>query len=728
MSETVAITSRIERATVFRAGAELLRTAELDTPERFPAELTLGNLPLQLRDETVQLTVEPVDEGELTHCPQAVDFEITLEPPPPDPALPPASDEELRAAERAVAQRRQTFRRLEDELEALEALTPPDRPDGAEGEPPPRVPASARLDLLTLRRSEQERLLALLEPAREALRVAREARQQLEARREAERKRRQLPAHALRKQLRITLRAPLLQPPAPRFRLRVSYLVPAARWMPAYTLHIDEGQLRLGMRAQLCQASGEDWAGVQLVLSSADALRWSDLPELSALRIGRAQPAPQARWRPAPEGAEALYEDYRAARAEQSGDSYDGPPPSAPPVASRQPVALREETWEEDIDDARAELGMMVGAVADEECEAAWEPAPVAACEAPAPPRSMAKRARRMAPQAEKALFAANAPPGPQAAPMPGGGGRPPEPPLPPGLDAGRDLLDYDGLRMAGPDEPSAGKLRPIDSLARYRELLPPELRQRLPGRDAVRAHLEEVTAKVWARPAPAGHRAPASVEAFDHAWRSEQPVEVPGDGRFHTVPVLSAQAQGALRYVAVPREATEVFRTVELDNPLAAPLLAGPVDVYLDGDYLLAAQLETVPGGGAVQLGLGVEEGIRVARNTRYEEKQRGMVSRHQDLEHVIEIEARNLLSAPVLLEIRERVPVVREGDDDIELRIGAVEPPWQAWERPRSDQRGGYRWRLELPPGQVRQLRATYIITISPKHELVGGNRREA
>jgi hypothetical protein len=722
MTTPVPLDSRIERATVFRAGAELRRSAVLELPDAFPAEGIIGDLPLQLRDETVQLSVEPLDGANPEACPRAVDFEITLEPPPPDPALPPATDQDLHAARRSVRQRRQALRRLEDELEALDLLTPPDRPEGAEGEPPPRVPAGARLELLALRRGEQERLLAALEPAREALRVAREALQALEARREAEQQKRQLPPHALRKQIRVTFQAPHQRPAAPRSRLVISYLVPAARWLPAYTLHIEGERLQLGMRALLCQASGEDWAGVDLVLSSADALRWSDLPELPSLRIGRAQPpAPRAGWRPAPEGSDALYDDYRASLGAPGPGAFGS---AAPEPAPPPPM---EQAWNDDADDAPVELNMMVGAAAvEEEPAAAWEPEAERA-----PAMVMSRHKRRMAPRAAKASLRSGAAPAPQAssaAPMPGGGGPPREPDLPRGVEAGRDLLDYDSLRMAGPDEPEPGKLRPIDHIARYRELMPPALRARLPHRRALQDHVEEAAASVWEGPAPAGHQAPASVEAFDHAWRGEQPVEVPADGRFHSVPVLRAEASGSLRYVAVPREAAEVFRTIELTNPLRGPLLAGPVDVYLDGDYLLAAQLDTVPGGGEIRLGLGVEEGIRIARNIRYTERQRGMVSKQLDLEHSIEIEARNLLATPIRLEIRERIPVAREDDDDISVAIGSVEPRWEPWERPRSDQRGGYRWRLELPAGQLRQLRATYVITISPKHELVGGNRREA
>jgi hypothetical protein len=57
----------------------------------------------------------------------------------------------------------------------------------------------------------------------------------------------------------------------------------------------------------------------------------------------------------------------------------------------------------------------------------------------------------------------------------------------------------------------------------------------------------------------------------------------------------------------------------------------------------------------------------------------------------------------------------------------VGKVEPPWEDWQPEDSLLRGAHRWQLTLAAGEVRTLRAAYTISISAKHELVGGNRRE-
>jgi hypothetical protein len=100
--------------------------------------------------------------------------------------------------------------------------------------------------------------------------------------------------------------------------------------------------------------------------------------------------------------------------------------------------------------------------------------------------------------------------------------------------------------------------------------------------------------------------------------------------------------------------------------------------------------------------------------------------------LVHAITIEVENLSPRPVDLEVRERVPVVREGDDEVEVAIGRVEPAWERFtpdpDAPADDRlRGGYRWRVPVATASKQLLRAGYEVKISGKHELVGGNRRE-
>lgn len=100
------------------------------------------------------------------------------------------------------------------------------------------------------------------------------------------------------------------------------------------------------------------------------------------------------------------------------------------------------------------------------------------------------------------------------------------------------------------------------------------------------------------------------------------------------------------LRYIVVPREDPNVFRIAQLRNPLRAPLLAGSTDVYVDGEYILSTRIDTVPPQGQMELGLGVEQSIKVARNTAFKEVRSGeSLVAFNELRHSVRVEIANRL-----------------------------------------------------------------------------------
>ena len=78
----------------------------------------------------------------------------------------------------------------------------------------------------------------------------------------------------------------LLRAPGPA-ELRLTYDVTGARWEPAYDVHLDprSDQVTVSLWAAVQQATGEDWPGVELTVSTA-APTTPVLPELPAWRIG----------------------------------------------------------------------------------------------------------------------------------------------------------------------------------------------------------------------------------------------------------------------------------------------------------------------------------------------------------------------------------------------------------------------------------------------------------
>jgi len=603
-----------------------------------------------------------IDSGAGVDGPRAESFRISLEA-AGGPALEPPEEEALLAARQDAATLDDLLQSRQRLAARLAPLLPPVRPAPAEGEAPPPSPHVARLSLLDF---QQQRLEAVHSEVRELekkLRRAREVRDGLEDQKRRAAAVREPRPNELRKTVVVTLGAPRGEV-AEGARLVLEYHLPAACWAPAYTLHFGGDWLHatLAVRAMVAQRTGEDWRNVSLTLSTAAMQAWTELPELASLRLGRWQAPPKSGWRPAPPGADKLYADY-----DRDTSSWSR-------RAARRP--------------ARAE-----------------------APEAPPPGAAPAA-----APGAFTALFSRTAPqPQQPAAPPPPAAepgeftrffapGRPPAaPPAPLQIaQPSPAALDYPALYMPGADEPGRGKLT---------------------RREAARAAESEADRL---SDLPPGYFFPRPVDGFDYAYRAALPVDIPSDGRFHSIPMAAHEAGVRRYYVTVPREAADVFRFAEIDNPLDAPLLPGPAEVYAASSFLMTVPLRLTPSKATIKLGLGVEPQIKVARNTSFAEEAMGMMGGSLNLNHTIDIEVRNLLRMAVQVEVRERVPVTRDGEERLKVTATA-EPAWEPYDPPEGRLRGGYRWKVEAPPGERIRLHAAYTIGMPAKLEIANGNRRE-
>ncbi|MFF0274045.1 DUF4139 domain-containing protein [Streptomyces sp. NPDC004330] len=495
-------------------------------------------------------------------------------------------------------------------------------------------------------------------------------------------------------------------PDAPEVRLEVEYGVPGAVWVPAYRLthRQGDGTGRLVLRASVAQRTGEDWSGVRIALATADLRRRTDLPKLRSIRIGRRQEAPApSGWREPPAGLADLFTGYAAAGPRPAarrapldgpavpvttgGGSVPGPVPMPPAVSAGPPVP--------------PPAPQPYGAPPP---PGGYGSAPEAFARAAAPVRPGGRprgggQSFAGAPAPAAMAPAAPAPPGGVPAPPP----PPPGPPRPSG-----DELDYAALVLSGPDEPAArrGRLFPGPSF------------------DAVGAEYRRRADAVASLPLP-GHavRPRESAGSFDHRFDAAARADVPSDGTWHTVTVGEIPVGLRTEYLCVPSVEQTVYATLVLSNATDQALLAGPVEVSVDDDFLLTTALPTLAPGGVRRVGLGPAEGIRVTRRTHLNESTAGLRNNVTVLDHHVHVELVNGLARPAPVEIRERVPVTSDADVRIEERADWTAPADGDAERHAPGTRV---WRVELPAGGTTALDGGYEIRIPAGKALVGGNRR--
>jgi hypothetical protein len=764
------VPSVLDAVTVHADGALCTRVATVPAENgRLPMQVRINGLPLGLTTGSLRAAILQGPAGlAVRDIRPAFDAQL-----PPEPDVP-SEQRALEDAQEALASVSLELQRVQQDLDALQQLGPSFL-QPKEGQEPREASPTAVLALASF---VDEELAALHARKLDLERRYRDATAEVELRR----RRLQEGSSSVRGQRAVLYRAALITLSETgavegETRLALEYAVRGARWVPGYELRmprsLDGGTLR--MRASVLQRTGEDWQNVKLSLSTAQLHRRADVPELKALRIGRRQPPPaRSGWREPPPGLDELFVGY------DSAGSPPRPSQSTPVLAKPMPrpeARDRSITAEIPVSGSRPQAGIPEPAPTPdsfgEEAEApSYSRVPSPVMEEPrmmkkggalggifsssnarpppapstptaaAPRRSGAPggggglaRGRRMsAPQDELSKEAAY-----DDAPMMdldegaaagGFGGVPPsEAEPPPGLELGGNLLDYQSLELAPPSQPGLrGRLqpRPAWSSQELIALTAMHVQVDIVSLIAIRQQtmdsVHQISPPTWAVPPR------QSTPHFDYRYDVETRAEVPSDSMWHTVPVFSAPVGLAAEYLCVPSMEPQVFRTVKVENRTPHALLAGPVDVTLGDEFLMTSPLPTLAPGATQRLGLGVEESIKVSRNTRFDEASGGVFGGAAMLTHRVSVEVANRLGRPVIVEIRERVPVIPKDEKDIKVEETEIKPPWRSPEPLPGDTPvdGERTWRVTLQAGEKQALDATWVVKIPSSKMLQGGNRR--
>lgn len=119
--------------------------------------------------------------------------------------------------------------------------------------------------------------------------------------------------------------------------LELEYVIPNARWSPAYDARLSTDGKKLDWQyyGVISQQTGEDWSNVKLRLSTARPAEGSRPPQLSSWFI-----SPYQRYRPAPGRADNIMPRASRAPAEAAAGAYEEADAPAPePIVAQQPIA-----------------------------------------------------------------------------------------------------------------------------------------------------------------------------------------------------------------------------------------------------------------------------------------------------------------------------------------------------------------------------------------------------
>jgi uncharacterized protein (TIGR02231 family) len=181
--------------------------------------------------------------------------------------------------------------------------------------------------------------------------------------------------------------------------------------------------------------------------------------------------------------------------------------------------------------------------------------------------------------------------------------------------------------------------------------------------------------------------------------------IDIPGDGTPHKTTLGRHELTPQLDFLAVPRHTDAVFRRAKLTNTTAAPLLPGPVNLYVGDEYIGQNRLEYTPGGAEVELVLGVEERVTVKRELVRREVDKRLLRDVRQVVYGYEIKLENLLATAARVTVQDQYPVSRH--EQIKVRLDRVAP-----EPAEQSELHLLKWQLDLAPADKKTIRYEYQV----------------
>jgi len=180
----------------------------------------------------------------------------------------------------------------------------------------------------------------------------------------------------------------------------------------------------------------------------------------------------------------------------------------------------------------------------------------------------------------------------------------------------------------------------------------------------------------------------------------------VPSDNSPQKVPITSASLKAAPEYLAVPKRQTAAFLTSKVVNSSDFPLLAGAMNVFLDGTFVATSGLRTVMSGEKFDLALGVDDGIAIKhkRVNKFTEDT-GLTNSGKRItyEYLITVQNNKKTSERVI--VADQVPLSRN-----EKVVVKLLSPDAKDVKPTDE--GTLKWTLDLKPGEKRELTVKFTV----------------
>ncbi|MGY6272264.1 mucoidy inhibitor MuiA family protein [Achromobacter denitrificans] len=219
--------------------------------------------------------------------------------------------------------------------------------------------------------------------------------------------------------------------------------------------------------------------------------------------------------------------------------------------------------------------------------------------------------------------------------------------------------------------------------------------------------------------PAPQPVELPAAQvrnEATSASFRIESPATLPSDNSSQRVAIAAASLPATLQYQATPALREAVYLTAQASNGTDFPLLAGPLNTFLDNAFVASGNLKTVMPGEKFELAMGADDGISIKRQlvNRYTEST-GFSGSGKRVTYEYKITVKNGKATREQVSFKDRVPVSRNE----KIAVKLLSPSDREIKR---EDDGRLVWEWSMEPGESRATALKFSIDYPGDIEVSG------
>ncbi len=195
------------------------------------------------------------------------------------------------------------------------------------------------------------------------------------------------------------------------------------------------------------------------------------------------------------------------------------------------------------------------------------------------------------------------------------------------------------------------------------------------------------------------------------------QKINIPSDGKPHSVVITSATEEVLLNYSTIPKLSSYVHLSGIFKNPFPYPITSGIANIYIDTRFVnkVSFKKQMLPGDD-INLSFGIDESVKVERKLlkRFTEYT-GVISKGKRINYEYEIKIANGKKTEINLNLKDQFPVsrnekikvIRELPKEGEAKIG---------------EDGIINWELKLNPGEKKIFKVKFSVEAPRDLEIRG------